>query len=65
MLTLLHTLLFLFGTAFILGFFWRDVETLLTSIFNAFKPVTEGAPVDTPVPPAEPPKSVEPAKPSE
>lgn len=51
MLSILQTLSFLFGTAFILGFLSRDIQ----AIFNPPKPATDSPATGTPAPP--PPKT--------
>ena len=51
MLTTLQTLIFLFGTAFVFGFFSHDIKAIL----NPPKPAAEGASTGTPdVKPVEP-----------
>lgn len=60
MLTTLQTLIFLFGTAFVFGFFSHDIKAIL----NPPKPAAEGASTGTPdakpvepiAPPPETPK---------
>ena len=44
MLTTLQTLVFLFGMAFVLGFFSHDIKAIL----NPPKPASEGASTGTP-----------------
>jgi hypothetical protein len=59
MLTTLQTLIFLFGTAFILGFLSRDIKALLNPPKTEVEGVATGTPDATAeliVPPIEPPK---------